>query len=89
MSTSPKPGRPTLRLVAADAVSRDTVQCLRDLLARAERGEVVGLAYAAMQRGRRYTVHACGEADRNPTFARGMVDALQDEMRGRVWGDGA
>ena len=79
--------RPALRLVANEAVSRDTVSCLRDLLARAERGEVVGIAYAAMQRGRRYTLHVCGEADRNPTFARGMVDALGDELKARVWGE--
>ena len=79
--------RPALHLVAP-AVSRDTVSCLRDLLARAERGEVIGVAYAAMQRGRKYTVHVCGEADRQPTFARGMVDALGDELKSRVWGDG-
>ena len=79
--------RPALRLVANEAVSWDTVSCLRDLLARAERGEVVGIAYAAMQRGRRYTLHVCGEAGRNPTFARGMVDALGDELKSRVWGE--
>ena len=77
--------KPHLRLVAP--VSSDTVSCLRELLARAERGEVVGIAYAALQRGRRYTVDACGEADRNPTFARGMVDALSDELKSRVWGE--
>lgn len=79
--------RPPFRLVALDGVSRDTVSCLRELLARAERGEVIGVAYAAMHRRRKYTVHACGEADRNPTFARGMVDALSDELAKRVWGD--
>ena len=77
--------RPALRLV--DPVSRDTVARLRDLLELAERGEVVGLAYAAMRRGRKYTVHVCGEAERSPTYARGMVDALQDEIGRRVWGE--
>jgi hypothetical protein len=77
--------RPHLRLV--NPVSSDTVSCLRELLAQAERGEVVGIAYAALQRGRRYTVDACGETDRNPTFARGMVDALSDELKSRVWGE--
>jgi hypothetical protein len=80
------PAKPQFRLVALDTVSRDTVACLRDLLARAERGEVVGLAYAAMHKRRKYAVHICGEADRNPTFARGMVDALSDELARRVWG---
>lgn len=76
---------PHLRLVTP--VSLDTVSRLRELLARAERGEVVGIAYAALQRGRKYTVDACGEAARNPTFTRGMVDALSDELKSRVWGN--
>jgi hypothetical protein len=80
--------RPPFRLVAMDGVSRDTVQCLRELLAQAERGEVIGVIYAAMHKRRKYTVHACGEADRNPTFARGMVVALDDKLSRRVWGEG-
>ena len=79
--------RAPFRLVALDSVSRDTVSCLRDLLSRAECGEVIGVAYAAMYKRRKYTVHVCGEADRNPTFARGMVGALGDELSKRVWGD--
>ena len=79
--------KPPFRLVALDHVSTDTVSCLRDLLQRAERGEVIGVAYAAMHKRRKYTVHVCGEADRNPTFARGMVGALGDELSKRVWGE--
>lgn len=80
--------RPPFQLVAINGgVSRDTIACLRELLKRAENGEVIGVAYAAMYKHRKYTVNACGEADRNPTFARGMVAALGDELAQRVWDD--
>jgi hypothetical protein len=79
--------KPPFRLVPLSGASPDTVSCLRDLLARAERGEVIGVAYAAMHKRRQYTVHACGEASRNPTFARGMVGALSDELTKRMWGE--
>ena len=75
------------RLRAVNGISHDTVQCLRTLLARAEAGEVIGIAYAAMHRGRTYTVHACGEAHRNPTFTRGMVAALNDDLGVRIRGE--
>lgn len=70
-------------------VSIDTVECLEALLARAKAGEVIGVSYAAMHKQRRYTVHSCGEAFRNPTFARGMVCALDDQLSNRVRGAGS
>jgi hypothetical protein len=80
--------RPPFRLITLNGVSHDTVECLEALLKRARRGEVIGVAYAAMYRRRQYTVHTCGEAHRNPTFARGMVDALSDELSRQVWEEG-
>lgn len=75
------------RLVALDApVSHDTVQCLEALLERARRGEVLGVAYAAMYRGREFRVHTCGEMHRNPTFTRGAVAALNDQVSRQQWG---
>lgn len=75
-------------LAVVDGVSRDTVACLRTLLEAAEKGEVIGVCYAAMHKKRQYTVHACGEAHRNPTFSSGMVGALwfdlQRQARGEV-----
>lgn len=76
--------RPPFRLHTVEDVSRDTVECLRVLLQAAENGEVIGVAYAAMHKKRRYTVHTCGEAHRNPTFCRGMLAALDDELGYRV-----
>jgi len=61
-------------------MSVDTVQALRQLLAEAERGEIVGVAFAAMYKRRNFFVGAAGEAYRNPTFARGMVCALSDQL---------
>jgi hypothetical protein len=75
------------RLVQLEgSVSHDTVQCLRSLLERAEAGEVIGVAYAAMYRRREYTVHTCGEMHKNPTFCRGAVAALSDKLSRQQWG---
>jgi hypothetical protein len=56
------------------------------LLKRARRGEVIGLAYAAMLKKRAYIVNTAGAAHTSPTFARGMVAALDDQLGGRIRG---
>jgi hypothetical protein len=68
-------------------VSNDTIQCLEALLKMARDGEVIGVAYCAMHKKRRYVVHSCGEAYRNPTFTRGMLAALDDELSQRIQGN--
>lgn len=73
--------------VTDNSVSADTVECLEALLEKAKRGEVIGVAYAAMYKRRRYVVHTCGEAHRNPTFSRGMLAALDDDLSQRVRGN--
>lgn len=77
--------KPAFRLVVLDGVSKDTVECLEALLTRARRGEVIGAALCALYRNRQYSVHACGEAHRNPTFTRGVVNALDDHLAHQVW----
>lgn len=72
--------------IVPNALSNDTVEALRELLSQAERGEVIGIAYAAMIKGRHYVVDTAGELHENPTFARGLVKALDDELGRRVWG---
>ncbi|MES2099057.1 MAG: hypothetical protein V4569_04500 [Pseudomonadota bacterium] len=42
---------------------------------------MIGLAFCAMQRGGGYHVDLCGEASRDLTATRGMVCALDDELR--------
>ena len=68
-----------------DTVSTDTVECLRLLLARARRGEVIGLAFCAMLKKRQYIVNTAGIAHDSPTFARGMVAALDDSLSNRIY----
>lgn len=69
-----------------NGVSVDTIECLEKLLSEARSGAVIGICYAAMHKQRRFTVHACGEAHRNPTFARGMVASLDDHLSAKVHG---
>lgn len=65
----------------------DTVECLRELLGQALRGEIVGLAFAAQYRGRKYWVETAGTAHQNPSSARGMVSALHDLLGRRQRGE--
>jgi hypothetical protein len=69
-----------------DTVPNDTVACLEMLLDHARNGEVIGIAFAAMLKRRSYIVNTAGEAHRNPTFTRGMVAALDDQLSGRIRG---
>lgn len=62
-------------------ISRDTIEALTGLLQLAQTGAVTGLAIAVVMRRRKYLVDVCGEAYRDPTFARGAVAALDDELR--------
>lgn len=73
-------------ILIPDTISNDTVKCLEQLLDHAKRGDVIGIAFAAMLKRRGYIVNTAGEAHRNPTFARGMVSALNDQLGKRVRG---
>lgn len=67
-----------------DTISKDTVEALEQLLEAARAGLIVGLAFGAMLKRKRYLVNCAGEACRDPTTARGMVCALDDELREMV-----
>jgi hypothetical protein len=69
-----------------DQISTDTVDALRTLLDHAERGEVIGVAYAVMLKRRGYIVNTAGEAHRSPTYSRGMLLALDDKLAARIRG---
>jgi hypothetical protein len=64
--------------------SHDTIACLEHLLEEARRGEIIGLAFAALCKRRKFVLDTAGEAHRNPTFARGMVAALDDAIGMRM-----
>lgn len=67
-----------------DTISRDTVEALEALLHMANAGTVTGIAFAVTLKRRKYLVNVAGEAYRDPTFARGAILALDDELRGIV-----
>jgi hypothetical protein len=73
-------------VLVVDNVSNETVECLEQLLDQAKRGNLIGVAFAAMLKRRGYIVNSAGEAHRNPTFSRGMVRALDDQLATRVRG---
>lgn len=75
--------RPPFRLVP-DNLSEDTLECLRQMQALAETGEILGLAFVAMVKGRRFIRNGTGECLRNPVFCRGLVASLDDFLRDRV-----
>lgn len=73
-------------LLVPDTLSENTIQCLEVLLEHARSGEVTGIAFAAMLKRQKFIVNSAGEARRNPTFSRGMVAALDDELSARIRG---
>lgn len=77
--------KPPFTLMRAN-VSHDTVEALEFLLHEAKRGEVIGLAYGAMMKGRSCIVDTAGEAYRNPLFALGVVCLLGDDITIRARG---
>jgi hypothetical protein len=76
-------------VLVADTVSNNTEQALRELLTLAERGELIGLAFAGILKRRQFFVDVAGEAYRNPVFARGCVSALDDQLGQRMRGGSA
>lgn len=69
-----------------DYISRDVVDALSMLLEGAKAGEVTGLAFAATLKKNRYVTNVAGLLYKNPTFGRGCVSALDDELAGIVHG---
>lgn len=72
---------------AEEQISHDTVQALRELLGKAEKGEVIGVAYSVMNRKRSYNVCTAGELHRNPTYAMGTVLVLLYRLLMRAVGE--
>jgi hypothetical protein len=66
--------------LVGESVSEDVVEALEDLIAQARSGQLIGIAFAAMYKRRQYIVDTAGECRRNPTFTRGMVRALDDQL---------
>ncbi len=61
-------------------VRPDVVHSLEQLLQGAKAGDITGLAFAATLRGGRYVTDAAGECYDRPTYARGAIATLSDEL---------
>lgn len=59
----------------------ETVQFCENLLEAARTGFTHGVALVMARKGRSYSVEACGDFREDPTYARGAVAALDDELR--------
>lgn len=74
----------TYQLIADNIPREDVVEALRMLLNEAKKGEITGIAFACTLPRQRYITNVAGTCYRNPTFARGMVAFLSDELAGLV-----
>lgn len=72
--------RPQLKLVADNAACDETVFHLTQLLRQAQAGQVIGLAFVAIQRDGAFFVDFSGRARAEPVSARGMVRSLDDDL---------
>lgn len=67
-----------------DKISRDVVTALEQLLVYARAGDLTGLAFGATFRKMRYITNVAGVCARHPTFTRGMLGALDDELAAMI-----
>lgn len=70
---------PPSRLVP-DSLPPDSVGALRELLAAAIRGEIIGVAFGALYRDYNFIVNATDEMRADPTRGRGIAEALADSF---------
>ena len=75
--------KPPFKLVAED-FPHDVREVLTRLLAHADEGQIYGIAFVAMYKGRRVIADAAGECERNPIYSRGLVAVLDDYFRDRM-----
>lgn len=68
------------RLVPDPAGANEVVSTLEALLDGARKGEVTGIAFACTFKRLRYTTDVAGTCRTNPTFTRGMVSFLSDQI---------
>lgn len=72
-----------LRLVKNN-IAHDVVAALEQLLDGARRGEVTGIAFAVTLKRERFFTDMAGTCYTNPSYARGIVAFLLDELADHV-----
>jgi len=68
-----------MRLVVNEPCAQ-TINALEQLLDFARRGEVRGVAFAAAFRGMHYVTDVAGTCAQHPTWTRGALRALDDDL---------
>ena len=76
---STKAKRTVLTLVP-DPVCRETFQVLEQLLVEALQGQIIGMAFVAQYKQRRFIADATGVCRTHPVFTRGMLKSLDDAL---------
>jgi|GEM_PF-3248156 len=74
-----------LRLVK-NKIALDVVSALEQLLEGARKGEVTGIAFACTLKRERFFTDVAGTCYTNPSYARGIVAFLSDELADLVHG---
>lgn len=69
-----------------DTISRDTEQCVTQIMEATKAGQVLGIAFVLVLKRKRFMVNTAGAAADNPTDTRGMLCALDDELQRMVQG---
>jgi hypothetical protein len=66
--------------LVADSLSHETIAAAQQIAEAAMAGDVIGLGVVVMMKDRRYFVNSAGECRRNPTWTRGALRDLDDEL---------
>jgi hypothetical protein len=69
-----------------DSISKEVLTALTELLEAAHQGQITGLAFAAVLKGRKFVVDVAGVCYSDPTLTRGVLAALDDELQDLVHG---
>lgn len=69
-----------------DHISHELAEAFDQMAAMVREGTIVGAVFGVALRGRKYHVNVAGTLARDPTFARGVVAALDDELMVMVQG---
>lgn len=68
------------RTVPEPAPHKDMIETLRQILAHAEAGAITGIAFACVLKRNRYITDVAGYCATHPTFTRGIVMSLSDDL---------
>lgn len=69
-----------------DHISRDTKEAVSQIAEGVAAGHVIGIAFVLVLKRKRFMVNTAGVASQDPTHTRGMLCALDDELKRMVQG---